>query len=65
MQAGKRLAPAESVQALRDRARAEVQRLHPEFRRLRNPERYWVGLSEALALKKQAEMERMAGEYER
>ncbi|GAB4249316.1 MAG: nicotinate phosphoribosyltransferase [Thermoleophilia bacterium] len=46
---GRRLAPSPPLPAIRERARAQVDSLSEEFRRLRNPEIYTVGLSPALA----------------
>ncbi|MBN1628568.1 MAG: nicotinate phosphoribosyltransferase [Thermoleophilia bacterium] len=52
MRDGKRVAPSPSLEAVRERARAQVAALPEELRRLRNPEIYAVGLSPRLAAEK-------------
>jgi len=52
MRDGKRVAPSPSLEAVRERARAQVASLPEELRRLRNPEIYAVGLSPRLAAEK-------------
>lgn len=47
--AGRRLVPAEPLVEIRARAQTQVASLADEFRRLRNPQIYTVGLSPALA----------------
>lgn len=48
-EAGRRLQPSPPLEELRTESRSQVASLRDEFRRLRNPERYTVGLSPALA----------------
>ncbi len=63
--AGGRRVPAERPLAeIRRFARGEVAGLPAELRRLRNPERYWVGLSEELARRKTVEVERLEAQLE-
>jgi nicotinate phosphoribosyltransferase len=45
---GKRLAPSEAVDAIRRRARSQLNALPDEFKRLRNPEIYQVLISERM-----------------
>ncbi len=47
-QAGKRLSPAESLESIRQRVQHELQNLWPEIKRLENPHRYFVDLSQGL-----------------
>jgi nicotinate phosphoribosyltransferase len=48
LRAGRRVAPAEPLLHLRDRARVQREKLHPTIRRLLNPHEYPVGLDAAL-----------------
>lgn len=47
------------LQDIRTYAQQQIQTLRPELRRLRNPERYWVGLSTLIADEKAAEISRL------
>lgn len=56
---GRRVSPAPDIHAIRAYAQERIAELTPEMRRLRNPERYWVGLSTRLADEKAAEISRL------
>lgn len=62
MEDGKRTSAAPSLAEVREYAQKQLETLRPELRRLRNPERYWVGLSEKLANEKAAELMRLTGD---
>jgi nicotinate phosphoribosyltransferase len=61
MKEGRRTDAPRGVREIRDFAAAQINALHPELRRLRNPARYWVGLSERLADEKAGEILRLTG----
>jgi nicotinate phosphoribosyltransferase len=48
LRAGKRVGPAPTLNEVRDRARAQIEALHPGIRRLLNPHVYPVGLERRL-----------------
>jgi nicotinate phosphoribosyltransferase len=61
MRAGKRATPVEPAAALRDRAKAAVQALGEEHRRIASPARYRVGVSPQLAALKAELLGRAGG----
>jgi len=61
MRAGKRAAPSEPAAALRERAKAAVQALGEEHRRIASPARYRVGVSLQLAALKTELLARAGG----
>jgi nicotinate phosphoribosyltransferase len=56
---GRRVAPGPDIHTIRAYALERIAELTPEMRRLRNPERYWVGLSTRVADEKAAEISRL------
>ena len=58
MKAGRRIAPAETLEAIRNRCQENLAALHPGILRLKNPHAYPAGLEEGLHLRR----EKMLGE---
>lgn len=56
---GARVEPAREVSEIRAFAQQQIRTLKPEVRRLRNPERYWVGLSTRVANEKAEAISRL------
>lgn len=64
MRGGKRTIPQLSLHQIREYAAGQMATLRPELRRLRNPARYWVGLTETLARQKAAQILRLTGDID-
>ncbi len=56
---GARVEPGRHLSEIRDFAQQQIRTLRPEVRRLRNPERYWVGLSTCVADEKAEAISRL------
>lgn len=57
MQNGERIAPSAPVSKIREHALGEAARIPPETRRLVNPQTYWVGLGDRLAVERRQAIE--------